>query len=193
MVIRDEMQSHQAEQVADILKQLETRVANWLTALQRRAVRLGRTEARLAGGQEKADLVQEALAWAAAHLNELLGIADDDVIALLQRVLHDKAVDLSRGKERHERRLQRYGELLLASPQEAPPADAEPTEAERRRVVAEALDSLRSPYREVVAGHFLKKQTWEEIGRHVGCTERHARRLYAQALDILRRTLEGRV
>jgi RNA polymerase sigma factor (sigma-70 family) len=192
MVIRDDAQPHQAEQVADTF-QLETRVANWLIALQRRAIRLGRRAVRLAGRQEKADLVQEALAWAAGHVNELLGMAEAEAVALLQRMLYDKAADLARGEERYERRLQRYGELLSVGPQEAPPADAEPIEAECRRVMAEALETLPSPYREVVAGHFLEERTWEEIGRQLGCTERHARRLCDQAFDTLRRLLEGRV
>jgi RNA polymerase sigma factor (sigma-70 family) len=192
MVIRDEAHSPLSEQVADTCP-LATRVATWLNVLERCAAGLSREAGLFPAGQEKADLVQEALAWAAGHLSELRGMAEAEAVALLQRVLRDTAANLARGEERRERRLQRYGELLSVGPQEASPADVEPIEAECRRVVVAALEALPSPYREVVAGHFLEERTWAEIGRHLGCTERHARRLCDQAFEILRGVLEGRV
>jgi RNA polymerase sigma factor (sigma-70 family) len=192
MVIRDEAHSHSSEQVADN-RAVETRVATWLIALARCAAGLGRELALLPAGEERADLVQETLAWAAGHLGDLVGLAAAEAIALLQRVLRDTAANTMRGEERRLRRLQRYEELLLAGPQEAPPADAEVVQVEFERVLAEALNTLPSPHRVVVVGHFLQGRTWKEIAQIAGCTERHARRLRDQALDILRRRLDGRV
>ena len=100
---------------------------------------------------------------------------------------------LSRGQQRHERLVQRYAEQLGSDAQEAPPSDAELLNTECEGVLGEALERLPLPYHDVVAWHFFEKRTWEDIGQHLGCTERHARRLGEQALAILRGMLEGRV
>jgi RNA polymerase sigma factor (sigma-70 family) len=192
MVIKDEAHSPFSEQVADN-RPLEKRVAIWLSVLERCASGIISETGLCPAGQETADLVQETLAWATGRLGTLLGLAAAEAVALLQRVLRDTAANVARGEERRLRRLERYGELLSIGPREAPPADAEVVQVEFQRVLAEALKALPSRHREVVVGHFLQGRTWKEIARHAGCTERHARRLCDQALDILRRRLEGRV
>jgi len=173
--------------------QAHTPLTAWLGALERCALELVCGERSPSPDGVHPELVQEILLWAWANLGELLSMAESEAKALMQRVWNSQAADLSRGRQRHERLLQRYAEQLGPDPQEAPPSDAELLNMECDRVLAEALEGLPLPYHDVVVWHYLEKRTWEDIGQHLGCTERHARRLGEQGLGILRSMLEGRV
>jgi DNA-directed RNA polymerase specialized sigma24 family protein len=139
------------------------------------------------------DAVQEVLLWAWTNFGQLLNLGEEEAKRLVQRVWDARAADVSRGRNRQERLLHRYAEQLGSDEQEAPASDTEPLEMEGGRVLAAALKSLSATYHDVVVWHFLEKQTWYEVGRRLGCTERHARRLGDKALNILRVVLEGRV
>jgi RNA polymerase sigma factor (sigma-70 family) len=173
--------------------QVHTTLTAWLGPLERCALEVICGEGSPSAEEVHPELVQELLLWAWANLVELLKMAESEAKALLQRVWNSRAANLSRGRKRHERRLQRYAGQLVTDPQEAPPSDAELLNAECERVLGEALEGLPAPYHDVVVWHFLEKRTWEDIGQHLGCTERHARRLREQGLGILRSILEGRV
>jgi RNA polymerase sigma factor (sigma-70 family) len=189
MVIRDGPRS---PRVAHAPEQ-EMLLTNWLTLLERRAAEPGRGKNTRPAGKETVDAVQDVLIWAWDHLDDLLRKGEAEVAAMLRQLMRDAAAKRARGVKRRERRLQRHGELRAAGPQEASPSDADVLKAECERVLAEALDGLPPPYHDVVVWHFLEKRTWEDIGQHLGCTERHARRLGEQGLAILRGTLAGRV
>jgi RNA polymerase sigma factor (sigma-70 family) len=173
--------------------QVRTTLTAWLGPLERCALELICGEGSPSTEEFHPELVQEFLVWAWANLGELLNMAEAEAKALLQRVWDSRAANLSRGRTRHERLLQRYAEQLATHSQEVRPSDAELLNTECDRLLAEALEGLPPPFDDVIVWHFLEKRTWEDIGQHLGCTERHARRLGEQALDILRGMLEGRV
>jgi RNA polymerase sigma factor (sigma-70 family) len=165
----------------------------WLGALERCVLELICGEGSSAAEEVHPELVQEILLWTWANLGELLNMAQAEAEALLKWVWDARAADLSRGRKRHERLVQRYAEQSATDPQEAAPSDAELLTAERAHLAEEALAHLPAPFADVIVWHFQEGRTWVEIGEQLGCTERHAKRLGKQALEILRGTLEGRV
>ncbi len=63
------------------------------------------------------------------------------------------------------------------------------TREQRRTQVLEVMRSLEDAQQEVLWLRDFEQRTWEEIGRHQGCTESTARRHHQEALKELMRRL----
>jgi RNA polymerase sigma factor (sigma-70 family) len=173
--------------------ELESQLTRRQRLLEAAAAGLHCAARRLRDGNDVAEVVQDVLIWACGHWQQLASIPHPQERALLLRVLRDAAVDLFRREERRGRRQRPLdGEAKSIAPQ-VPSSDAPLLDAERERLIAEALQNIPGQLRNVIAWRYWGRLTWKEIGHRLGFSERHARNLRNEALNALRGALDGRV
>jgi RNA polymerase sigma-70 factor (ECF subfamily) len=150
------------------------------------------------------DIVQETLLKAHEAFDQFRGQTEEEFTAWLRQILARRVASLARTfrtaarNVRHERRLENSlaeSELRLANLISA--SQSTPSQQLRRReasvLLAEALESLPSDYREVVLLRTLEDRPWSEVAALMNRSTDAARMLWVRAIKQLRTVLEGRI
>lgn len=156
--------------------------------VRRHAPLAHRTALLLGADSEASDVVQEAFVRAWHSLPRL------DETASFRAWLLTIVADETHGRQRWRRRglalAVRLASLEPDEPQE-PASDAVFLEAERRRVLLEALDRLAPRMRDVVVCRYLLELSLEEAAAMLGIPQSTARSRLARALRSLEAMLAG--
>jgi RNA polymerase sigma-70 factor (ECF subfamily) len=153
---------------------------------------------------DSSDLVQEAFLEAYRDFPRFAGSTEAELLAWLRRILARNLADRARyvkAEVRNHRRTQSLETLLEQasySVEEALAANAtSPSAAAARReravLLADALESLRADYREVVILRNLEGLEFSEVATRMGRSSGAIRMLWARAIERLSAALEGAV
>lgn len=171
---------------------------NYLGLLAR--LQIGR---RLQGKADAADLVQETFLEAHRHFPGFQGSSEGEFVSWLREILATNLANLFRrylGTQRRDVRLER--ELAVELDQSSRVLDqgfvgkeSSPSQQAVRReqavLLADALGRLPEDYREVIILRHLEGLTFPEIARRMGRSVEAVKKLWARALDRVRRTVGG--
>jgi RNA polymerase sigma-70 factor (ECF subfamily) len=150
---------------------------------------------------DPSDLVQETFAAAHRSFPQFTGQTEGELLAWLQRILRHVAINFAicfrgTGKRQIGREVSlndsrwqgQLGRGLCS-------ADSSPSDAALRNEEAEALErafkQLPEDYRQVVVLHHGESRTFEETARLMKRSEAAVRKLWARALDRLRREVKA--
>jgi RNA polymerase sigma-70 factor (ECF subfamily) len=153
---------------------------------------------------DSSDLVQEAFLEAHRDFPRFAGSTEEELLAWLRRILARNLADRARyvkAEVRNHRRtlsLETLLERASYSVEEALAATATtPSAAAARReravLLADALESLRPDYREVVILRNLEGLKFSEVATRMGRSSGAIRMLWARAIEQLSAALEGAV
>ena len=149
---------------------------------------------RLRGKVAPSDLVQETLVRAYQHFDGFHGDHAEDLRAWLRRILKNHLVDLARRHDAAKRLASRERPLggtticETAVPPSASPSGTFLAAEEQDRLTA-ALSRLPSHYRDAILLRHRDGCTFEELGRRTDRTEDAAKKLWARAVERLRKEL----
>ncbi len=158
---------------------------------------------RLHGKADAADLVQETFLEAHRHFTRFRGSSEGEFVSWLREILATNLANLFRrylGTQRRDVRLER--ELAVELDQSSRVLDqgfvgkeSSPSQQAVRReqavLLADALGRLPEDYREVIILRHLEGLTFPEIARRMGRSVEAVKKLWARALDRVRRTVGG--
>lgn len=181
---------------ATALGSLLEHTRSYLTVLGR--AQIGR---RLRAKADLDDLVQETHLQAYREFPRFEGDHDAAFLAWLRAIFASRLHKLLRHYATEARDLSReqdlsaafdessrlLGGLVPASPDPSPSAQVS-NEEELLRVTEEVMQ-LPDDAREALLLHHLEGLPWEEVGQRLGRTADAARKVWARALDLLRRRL----
>jgi len=170
----------------------------YLTLLAR--VQIGR---RLQGKVDPADLVQETFLEAHRHFDSFRGAGEAPFVAWLRQILAGVLANLVRhylGTRRRDPRLERdladdldrSSRALdsgLAAPHSTPSERA--ARREQALLLAGALERLPEDYREVLLLRHLEGLSFPQTAQRMGRSLDSVKKLWARAVDRLRRSLGG--
>lgn len=180
-----------AEAVAEIVEHYRP----YLRLLAR--MTLGR---RLQSKLDDSDVVQEASLMVARDLNQFRGETEKELTAWLRRVLANVIANTRRhyGRERRDVRCEQQlqtaldqssvGFAQLAGNGSSPSRQA--IRREHAVVLARALEGLPKKYNEVLVLRELKGLSLAEIAEQLGGTRNSVQKLWARAIQEMRRTLK---
>lgn len=151
---------------------------------------------------DSSDVVQEAFLEAYRDFPRFAGSTEAELLAWLRRILARNLADRARyvnAEVRSQRRTQSLETLLgqasysvekaLAATATTPSAAA--ARRERAVLLADALESLRADYREVVILRNLEGLEFSEVAARMGRSSGAIRMLWARAIERLSAALEG--
>jgi RNA polymerase sigma-70 factor (ECF subfamily) len=158
---------------------------------------------RLQGKVDASDLVQETFLEAHRDFAQFHGAREAELVAWLRQMLaHNLANQVQRyyGTQRRDPRLER--QLALEVDQSSQVLDeglvaacSSPSRQAVRReqavLLADALDGLAEDYREVLVLRHLEGLSFPLVAQRMGRTVEAVKKLWARALDRLRRSLGG--
>jgi RNA polymerase sigma-70 factor (ECF subfamily) len=158
---------------------------------------------RLQGKVDPADLVQETFLAAHRAWPEFRGTSERELVAWLRTILAARVANLVRhyfGTQGRDVRLER--ELAAELDQSSRVLDhgllavqnSPSQEASRREqavLLADTLDQLSDDYREVLILRHLEELTFPEVAERMQRSVDSVKKLWARALDRLRRLLRG--
>jgi RNA polymerase sigma-70 factor (ECF subfamily) len=169
---------------------------SYLTLLAR--VEIGR---RLQRKVDESDLVQETFLEAHRHFRSFRGTTEAEWIGWLRQILAGVVANLLRryyGTQRRNVRLEQELADDLARSSQALTAglaarQSSPSQQAARRelavLLADALDRLPAPYREVIILSHLESLSFAEVAHRMGRSVASVKNLWARALARLRRSL----
>ena len=138
------------------------------------------------------DLVQETFLEARRAFHRFDGRTEDELRRWLRMILRRRLSHMARQYRGTEKR--RSGREVpfdrvadLASDSTSPSGVA--VRKEREQAVDDALGRLSSRHREAILWHHREGVGFEEIGRRLGCSAEAARKVWARAIERLRREL----
>lgn len=145
-----------------------------------------------------ADVVQETFVDVVRDFRGFHGSTEDEWLAWLRCLLHHNLANMVRRYRRtKKRRLGReipLDEVPDAALEQAAKYSAAPVEALNAEEDAEALEGalrqLPEHYRAVIVLHQWDQLSFAAIGRHRGCSEEAARKLWVRAIEQLHSLLE---
>jgi RNA polymerase sigma-70 factor, ECF subfamily len=153
---------------------------------------------------DSSDIVQETFLEAHRDFPRFAGSTEAELLAWLRRILARNLADRARyvnAEVRNHRRTQSLETLLgqasysveqaLAATATTPSAAA--ARRERAVLLADALESLRADYREVVILRNLEGLEFSEVATRMGRSSGAIRMLWARAIERLSAALEGAV
>src|SRR5674476_1685730 len=138
---------------------------------------------RLRSPGDAEDAVQETLLRAYLALDRFGG--EYRLHAWLSRILTNVCADTGNRRAAEVRLVARLGPPL----DEAPPADEGIGDAERRRAVKEAVDSLPDSYRMAFVLREIEERSYAEVAEEMGISEANARARVHRARKLLARAL----
>jgi len=147
------------------------------------------------------DLIQETLTEAFLAFERFSGQTEEELLAWLQRILANNAINLARrfrstGKRclDRERSIDRrtvrttLGDRL-ADPSPSPPAEVELDE--EAEAMERALRQLPEDYRRVIVLRHRENQSFAEVAQTLDRTEAATRKLWARAVERWRQEVES--
>lgn len=145
------------------------------------------------------DLVQETFLEAQRDFAGFGGTTEDELLAWVRRILLNNAANFARRYHTGKRDLGReVGPAAADSGGSGPvPTDPVPTpsrlavEREQAEALRAAIDRLPDEYRRVIVLRYLEGRSFEDIGAEMGRSPEAARKLWARAMDRLRRDWEA--
>jgi RNA polymerase sigma-70 factor (ECF subfamily) len=169
---------------------------NYLALLAR--LQIGR---RLQGKVDPADLVQETFLEAHRSFGRFQGASEGELACWLRQILVANLADLVRrylGTRRRDVRLEeelaveidessRVLDRALVANQSSPSQQA--ARREQAVLLADTLGQLPEDYREVIILRHLEGLRFPEVARRMGRSTEAVKKLWARALDRVRRTL----
>ena len=138
---------------------------------------------RLRSSDDAEDAVQETLLRAYLALDRFGG--EYRLHAWLSRILTNVCADTGNRRAAEIRLVDRLGPPR----DEAPPADEGIGDAERRRAVKEAVDSLPDSYRMAFVLREIEERSYAEVAEEMGISEANARARVHRARKLLARAL----
>jgi RNA polymerase sigma-70 factor (ECF subfamily) len=180
----------------DALGQLLERFRSYLLLLAR--TQIGN---RLQGKVDAEDIVQEVFLEAHRHFGQLRGHSAGEVAVWLRQILAGTLANLVRRYWRTHRRnirleqdleqdLEQSSLLLdggLVAQQSSPSQQA--TRRENAVLLADALEHLPEDYRDVLVLRHLEGLTFSQVALRMGRSLEATKKLWARALDRLRRSM----
>jgi RNA polymerase sigma-70 factor (ECF subfamily) len=180
------------------LGQMLAQYRNYLSLLAR--LQIGR---RLQGKVDPADLVQETFLEAHRSFARFQGESEGELVQWLRQILAANLADLLRryfGAKRRDVRLER--DLALELEQSSRVLDgglvmqqSSPSQRAARReqavLLADALGQLPDDYREVLILRHLEALSFPAVAGRMGRSVEAVKKLWARALDRIRRNLGG--
>jgi RNA polymerase sigma-70 factor (ECF subfamily) len=141
---------------------------------------------------EPSDVVQEACAYAFAHLDQFRGGSEGEWVNWLRTVLAGQAANI----RRHHHTGKRSPVWESAQPVESLPAAASDPEnalllAEQDAQLAAALEALPADMRAVVVLRVFHRDSFEEVAGKLGRSPAATRVLWTRALRRLRQLLDN--
>ncbi|MGD9855350.1 MAG: sigma-70 family RNA polymerase sigma factor [Planctomycetaceae bacterium] len=181
------------------LGELLGRYRNYLVLLARIQVRK-----RLQGKVADSDIVQQTLLEAHRDLEQFRGESEQEFVTWLQRLLETNVANQMRhfhGTQRRSPRLERglQTEFNHSSPaidralfarEESPSQHA--VRHERGVLVADALSTLPTDYREAIIGRHFEGLTFAELAERMGRTEDSVQKLWVRGLAQMKSALAAR-
>lgn len=128
------------------------------------------------------DVSQNVFLRVLKHIQKLEGMNDAQLRGWLYRVTVNACLDLKR-KQRREVITDEGFDALPVSQSELPEAAA--LDAEQKRILREAIDSLPDIYRETVILHYFSGLSYENIAAHTGVSEGTVKSRMSRAKDKL--------
>jgi RNA polymerase sigma-70 factor (ECF subfamily) len=153
----------------------------------------------LAGKVSPSDVVQETLIEAHLAFQKFEGRTREELLAWLRQILRNNLLNaMRRYRQTASRQVAREirlaggagsteSEFKLADPDPGPRSKAIQLEEERR--LAEAVARLPNDYRKVIELRNREHLTFAEVGERIGRSEEAARKLWARAIEMLRREM----
>jgi RNA polymerase sigma-70 factor (ECF subfamily) len=141
------------------------------------------------------DLVQETFLKAHRHFDHFHGVAEQELLAWLRRLLLNNLIDFRRhyltSEKRQATREVRlcendstgHGVGWLADTGPSPSGNAQ--DDERRAALQQALERMPEDYRQVLVLRFQEERSYEEIGKLMDRSENAVRKLCVRALERL--------
>jgi RNA polymerase sigma-70 factor (ECF subfamily) len=156
---------------------------------------------RLQGKVDPADLVQETFLEAHRSFGRFQGTSEGELVSWLRQILAGNLADLVRrylGTRRRDVRLEeelaveidessRVLDRALVARQSSPSQQA--ARREQAVLLADTLGQLPEDYREVIILRHLEGLRFPEVARRMGRSTEAVKKLWARALDRVRRTL----
>lgn len=151
---------------------------------------------------DPSDLVQETLLDAFRAFGQFVGKSERQWVAWLRRILVHNLADELKAQRRHRRDVQRSQSLEAEMERSADQVDqtlagsvstpsAQASQKERSVLLADALSRLPADYREVIVLRQLEGRSFDEVARRMDRTQGAARKLWARALEHLKKELRG--
>jgi RNA polymerase sigma-70 factor (ECF subfamily) len=152
----------------------------------------------LQGKVSPSDLVQETFLEAQRDFGRFQGGCEDELLAWLSRVLVNNLANVSRSFRDTQRRelgrevplhppntAQQANDVSLETPSPGDKAVAR----EELAVLERALSRLSERYRQAIRLRLEERLTFEQVGDTLGCSADAARKLWARAVDQLRKEM----
>lgn len=146
----------------------------------------------LAGKVGASDLVQETLVRGYEHFGKFAGHSPEQLGAWLRQILLNHLTNVARSYQGQKRNLQREEELdSQIAFQEESTASQKLASTEQQDLLARGLNRLPEELRWVLEMRHRENLSFGEIALRLGKSEDTARRLWARAVEQLRRELKS--